>query len=102
MIFWREPPTVDHAHGRFFQSSVGVDSSFPSSHALPSWSSAAVLAEEYPSPWARAGIYSFATGVSLTRVMGQEHSPSDVLVGSAVGWLVGHYVYRKHHRVPVK
>lgn len=102
LIFWRERPTVDHAHGRFFQSSVGVDSSFPSSHALLSWSSAAVLAEEYPSPWARAGIYSFATGVSLTRVMGQEHFPSDVLVGSAVGWLVGHYVYRKHHRVPVK
>jgi hypothetical protein len=21
-----------------------------------------------------------------------------VLVGSAAGWLVGHYVYRKHHR----
>jgi len=42
-------------------------------------------------------IYSAATGVSLTRVMGQQHFPSDVLVGSAAGWLVGRYVFRKHH-----
>jgi membrane-associated phospholipid phosphatase len=37
-----------------------------------------------------------STGVSLTRVLGQEHFPTDVLVGSAAGWLIGHYVYRKH------
>jgi membrane-associated phospholipid phosphatase len=43
------------------------------------------------------GVYSMATGTSLTRVLGQEHFPSDVLVGSAAGWLVGHYVYRHYH-----
>jgi membrane-associated phospholipid phosphatase len=42
--------------------------------------------------------YGLATAVSLTRVLGQQHFPSDVLVGSAVGWLVGHYVFRKHRR----
>jgi hypothetical protein len=102
LIFWRERPDVNHGRGKFFQSDAGLDSSFPSSHSLISWSSAAVLADEYKSPWARAGIYTFAAGVSLTRVMGQQHFPSDVLVGSAVGWLVGHYVCRKHYRGSIK
>jgi|HubBroStandDraft_6_1064221.scaffolds.fasta_scaffold09851_4 hypothetical protein len=31
------------------------------------------------------------------RVLGQEHLPTDVLVGGAAGWLIGHYVYEKHH-----
>jgi membrane-associated phospholipid phosphatase len=99
LVFWRERPSTDHGRGRFFQTSVGVDSSFPSSHSMLAWSSAAVIAGEYPSRGAQLGVYSMATGVSLTRVLGQEHFPSDVLVGSAVGWLVGHYVYRKHHRI---
>jgi membrane-associated phospholipid phosphatase len=41
-------------------------------------------------------VYSAATGVSLTRVLGQEHFPSDVLVGGAAGWLIGRYVVRRH------
>jgi membrane-associated phospholipid phosphatase len=43
-------------------------------------------------------LYGIATGVNLTRVLGQQHFPSDVLVGSAVGWMIGHYVYKRHHR----
>ncbi len=97
-IFWRERPTVDSAKGKFFQTSVGWDSSFPSSHSVIAWSSAAVLAEEYPGRLNELGIYTLATGVSLTRVLGQQHFPSDVLVGSAFGWMIGHYVYKKHHR----
>lgn len=98
LIFYRERPHVDSARGRFFQTGVGVDSSFPSSHSVLAWSSAAVIAEEYPSRWVQFGAYSMATGVSVTRVLGQEHFPSDVLAGSAAGWLVGHYVFRKRHR----
>lgn len=101
LIFWRERPGVDNGRGRFFQTSAGVDSSFPSSHSVVSWSAAAVLAEEYPSRISRLLIYSAATGVSLTRVLGQQHFPSDVIVGSAAGWLVGHYVFRKRHREEV-
>ncbi len=97
-MFLRERPTVDSAKGKFFQSSVGWDSSFPSSHTVIAWSSAAVLAEEYPGRLNQIGIYGLATGVSLTRVLGQQHFPSDVLVGSAFGWMIGHYVYKKHHR----
>ena len=98
LIFWRERPSMDQAKGKFFQTNVGTDSSFPSSHSVLSWSSAAVLAAEYPSGWQPFAIYTLATGVSLTRVLGEEHFPSDVIVGSAVGWMIGHYVYRRHHR----
>jgi hypothetical protein len=98
LIFWRERPFTNNANGKFFKTGVGVDSSFPSSHSVIAWASAAVLAGEYDSTFQRLLIYSAATGVSVTRVMGQQHFPSDVIVGSAVGWLVGRYVFRRHHK----
>ena len=67
------------------------------STALVAWSAASALAAEYPAPWTQFALYSAATGVSLTRVMGQQHFPSDVLVGSSIGWLIGHNVVRHHH-----
>lgn len=101
LVFRRERPAVKDARGHFFEGSVS-DSSFPSTHSVLAWSSAAVLAGEYPSRWAQVGIYTMATGVSLTRVMGQEHFPTDVVVGSAAGWLIGRYVFRAHHRHGLK
>jgi hypothetical protein len=98
LIFWRERPAMDNAHGLFFQGSAGPNSSFPSSHSVLAWSAAALIAGEYPSRWTQLGVYSLATGVSVTRVLGQAHFPTDVLVGSAAGWLIGHYVYRVHHK----
>ncbi|MGA2538736.1 MAG: phosphatase PAP2 family protein [Terracidiphilus sp.] len=94
----RERPTLDGAKGKFFQTSVGLDSSFPSTHSFIAWSSAAVIASEYNGPLTQITAYGLATGVSLTRVLARQHFPSDVLVGSAVGWLVGRYVYRKHRK----
>jgi len=94
----RERPGVDDARGHFFQSNVGIDSSFPSSHSLLAWSAASALTGEYPAFWTQFALYSAATGVSLTRVMGQQHFPSDVVVGSSLGWLIGHNVVRRHHR----
>jgi len=96
--FLRERPLIDNANGKFFTTSSLPDPSFISGHAITTWSSAAVLAEEYHRPWQQIGIYTFASGVSLTRVLGQDHFPTDVLLGSAAGWLIGHYVYKEHHR----
>ena len=98
LVSWRERPNVDDARGRFFQSNVGADSSFPSSHSIIAWSAASALAAEYSAPWKQFALYSAATGVSLTRVMAQQHFPSDVLVGSSLGWLIGHNVVRRHHK----
>ena len=96
LMTWRERPGQDNSRGLFFQRSAGADSSFPSNHSILAWSSAAVIANEYPSRWVQVGVYSMATGVSLTRVLGQQHFPTDVLIGSTAGWLIGRYVV--HHR----
>ena len=94
VAFRRERPLYNNAAGNFFVSNGG--NSFPSSHSVLAWTTAAVIAGEYPSVWKQVGIYTAATAVSLTRVLGQEHFPTDVLVGGAAGWLIGHYVLRKH------
>jgi len=41
--------------------------------------------------------YGLASAVTLTRVTGKQHFPSDAFVGSAVGWYLGRQVYRAHH-----
>lgn len=102
LIFWRERPYQDRGRGRFFQSSAGVDSSFPSSHSVLAWATAAVIGSEYRNPWTEVLVYTGAAGISFTRLMGQQHFPSDILVGSAAGWLVGHYVYKRRHRYQAK
>jgi len=94
----RERPTVDGAKGKFFQTSVGTGSSFPSNHSILAWSSAAVIASEYPGLLTDLSVYGMATGVSVTRVLARQHFPSDVLVGSAVGWMIGRYVFHHHQR----
>jgi membrane-associated phospholipid phosphatase len=96
LIFRRERPLYNNAAGDFFASNVGANGSFPSSHSMLAWTLAAVIAGEYPSKWVQVGVYSIASGVSVTRVLGQEHFPTDVLVGAAVGWLIGNSVLKKH------
>ncbi len=95
---FRERPMVDRAEGSFFRTAAGTDSSFISGHSLTAWSSAAAIAAEYPNRWTAVGVYTLATGVSVTRVLAQQHFPSDVLLGSAAGWFIGHYVVRAHQR----
>ncbi|MDE3201077.1 MAG: phosphatase PAP2 family protein [Acidobacteriota bacterium] len=99
LITRRERPDVDGSRGKWFQSGAGFNSSFPSEHSLVAWSSAAVLAGEYRGFWKDTAIYGMATGVSISRVMARQHFPSDVLVGSALGWMIGRWVvhHRRHH-----
>jgi membrane-associated phospholipid phosphatase len=92
----RDRPAVNNANGHFW-SSGPLDSSFPSDHATAAWAMASVMGDEYPGWLMRTAVYGLATGVSVSRVLAEQHFPSDVLVGSAAGWLIGHYVYRAHH-----
>lgn len=95
-ITLRERPDIQNARGHFFQADAASDPSFVSGHSIMAWSSAAVLAGEYSKPWQQVGIYTLASGVSLTRVLGQNHFPTDALLGSVSGWLIGRYVLRSH------
>ena len=56
-----------------------------------------MIAHEYPGPVTSVVSYGLAAAVSAARVTGKDHFPSDVLVGSALGWFIGQEVYRHHH-----
>lgn len=88
----RERPS-DNVRGRFFQGG----SSFPSEHAVLSWSVASVIAHEYPDPLVKTVAYGIATGVSISRITSRDHFPSDIFVGAALGYLIGRQVYADHH-----
>jgi membrane-associated phospholipid phosphatase len=89
----RERPQSDAGRGRFWQGG----NSFPSDHAAGAWAIASVFAHEYPGPLTKILVYGAATAISVARVRGKEHYPSDVLLGSGIGWLTGWQVYRAHH-----
>ena len=91
--FGRLRPDQGQGLGNFFQGGT----SFPSNHSAVAWSIASVIAHEYPGPFTQVAVYGLATAVSATRVMGKQHFPSDVLVGAAIGWLIGREVYRTRH-----
>jgi len=89
----RERPDKNHGSGGFWDGGK----SFPSGHAMATWAFASAMADQYSDKrWIGITGYSVATAVSLSRIGGLNHFPSDVLVGSSIGWLVGHYVSRHH------
>jgi membrane-associated phospholipid phosphatase len=94
-ISQRQRPPTDNSSGEFFDGG----SSFPSGHAISAWSLATVIAQEYGHhrPVVKFGVYGLAAAISLSRYTGRNHFLSDVLVGSAMGYGIGRYVYHKHH-----
>ena len=97
LVFWRERPDQDRREGSSFSPSAGVDSAFPSSHTLIAFSAASALAAEYPSRWAQiTALFRRHRRWPHPRPW-PEHFPADVLVGGALGWLIGHNVVRRHH-----
>lgn len=98
MIARRQRPTDGTGQGLFFKNGSILNSSFPSVHAIASWSIASAVAHEYPGPLTQAFGYGAATIVSLARVYGKDHFPSDVIAGATMGWLIGRQVYASHHR----
>jgi membrane-associated phospholipid phosphatase len=93
--FLRERPLDGDRDGDFWEPRPSP--SFPSGHSILAWSVASVVAHRYSS--SRAVViasYGAASLISLSRFSGRQHFISDVLVGSAMGWLIGRYVARKH------
>src|SRR6266478_2770748 len=93
----RERPDDGLGTGRFWPHGThdySLDSSFPSGHAAASWALARVIADEYPEWLTKLGAYGFATAISASRITGRQHFPSDVVVGSVFGYLIGGYVVR--------
>src|ERR1051326_715744 len=91
----RARPSEDDSRGKFFNGGAA----FPSGHSSGSWALAAVVANEYGRNrrLVRFGAYGFAAAVGLARYTGRAHFLSDILVGSAIGYSTGRFVYMKHH-----
>lgn len=91
----RGRPTQNNGEGEFFTSGT----SFFSGHSSSIWALAAVINDEYGArhKWVRYGVLGLAAAVSASRYTGQNHFLSDILVGGAVGYGIGHFVYLRHH-----
>lgn len=77
-------------HGGHFEKGGAA---FPSGHSTESWALASVIAHEYGDHrWVPFAAYGYASMVSVSRLLAQEHFASDVLVGSAIGFFIGRYV----------
>jgi len=93
-ITQRTRPSGGRSRSDFFDGG----SSFPSGHSIEAWSLATVIANEYHDHLpVQIAAYGIASAVSVARFTGQKHYLSDVLVGSAMGYGIGRYVYRTHH-----
>ena len=95
LIAGRERPDQGVGHGRFFQDHA-PGTSFPSGHAMFTWTMAAVIAHEYPRTWVKVLAYSTAAAVSVTRYTGREHFVGDVALGGFIGYFIGRHIFNMH------
>jgi membrane-associated phospholipid phosphatase len=95
----RQRPYAGDGTGKFWPDDTDIyttSGSFPSGHAAASFAVARVIVEETPGhPWLHVALYGLATGVAIARVTGDNHFPSDALVGSVIGYEIGGYVYHR-------
>jgi len=98
-ITQRRRPTAETGRSDFFDGGT----SFPSGHSIAAWSLATVVANEYHDHLTvQIAAYGIASSVSIARFTGHNHYLSDILIGSAMGYGVGRYVYHAHHRESVE
>ena len=96
-ITQRARPEAGRERSEFFDGG----NSFPSGHSTQVWAAATVIANEYhDKKLVQVAAYGIASAVSVARVTEHKHYISDVVIGSAVGFAIGQYVYRAHHREP--
>jgi len=88
-------PLQGDGHGSFWQRHA-LDTSFPSGHSTFTWAIASTIAHEYPTTTQKLLWYSIASTVSITRVTGLKHFPSDVIVGGITGYLIGRKIFHRH------
>lgn len=70
--------------------------SMPSGHTSRIFALSTVIASSYDSPWVRIPAYAVAGSVALQRVESSNHWVSDVVVGGAIGYVMGRALARKN------
>ena len=90
--FGRQRPDDAGSRGHFFHG----EDSFPSGHATTVFAAASAIGHDAHAPkWLKITCYAAAGAVSLARVGGRHHYPSDIVVGATFGELIGSYVAHK-------
>ncbi len=92
-IAGRNRPNAIDDQGNFFDRGA----SFPSGHAIETWSLASVISYEYGhTKFVPVVACALAGLVSVSRFAAQQHYASDLLAGGAIGWFIGRYVWKTH------
>lgn len=89
----RERPGQGNGSAAFFHGGT----SFPSEHSAVAWSIAGIVAHEYSGVIPQLLAYGTAAAIDFSRLHGRQHFPSDVLVGSILGYLSAQNVYNRRH-----
>jgi membrane-associated phospholipid phosphatase len=99
MATHRQRPLDGNKNGAFWGAKGSyLNASFPSGHAMNSWALASIVAHEYPRPLIiPITAYGLSTLVCGSRFAARKHFASDIIVGSAMGWFIGDYIYAKRH-----
>ncbi len=93
----RQDPKQGDGTGRFWPHGTRTwpdGQSMPSEHSINAWAFAHAVATQYPGWGTKLLVYSMASTVSASRVVARDHFTSDVVVGSALGYLIGGFVGR--------
>ena len=70
--------------------------SFPSGHSTAAFSMATVFAMEYRCTiWVPALAYTLAAGTAVSRLYDNKHWASDVVIGSALGFVTGRFMWKQ-------
>lgn len=99
------PGNGNHDQFNPFSNEAG-DHSFPSGHAVLSFTMAHAIAKQFNNPWAKAGIYAMGSITPISRLWAEAHWISDVGLGMVLGIVVvdgidnfmkkkKHYDYKK-------
>jgi len=91
----RERPTEGTGNGRFWRH-AGFNTSFPAGHPMFAMTMATVIGHEYPHKWVQILAYGAATSVAVGRFGARMHFPSDIFVGSTLGYLISTHIFHKH------
>jgi PAP2 superfamily protein len=95
LIAARQRPFQGPGEGAFFKDH-SVNTSFPAGHPMFTFVMATTIAHEYPKPWVQILSYGAATVVTGARFTGRNHFPSDLMVGSVLGYLIGTHIFHSH------
>lgn len=81
-----------------FEENGHAQRSMPSGHTSKVFAAASVIAHQYDSWWVKIPVYATATSAGIQRIESGKHWLSDVVVGAALGYLLGEALANQDRR----